>query len=187
MSLSHGKRYISAVDEENNQTASILDILNIPSQTQVVSITESSQEPDSAQHHASLAAIQQDKISNLQMSYNSLVDNYQKKNSASLMNIRNGKSRRKYYARLQDINNSLIDTGKDLLDEISNMQTNDPSIQQNLDNQRDQMQRHMGHLHEVGNTRGAKNGAETSSYHILSWAIVSVLVGSLVYRSFKGK
>jgi hypothetical protein len=188
MSLSHGKRYISAVDEENNQRASILDILNIPSQSHVVSITESSQDPDSTRHHASVAAIQQDKISNLQISYNSLLDKYQRKNAAYLMNIRNGKSRIKYNAKLQDINNSLINIGTNLLDEIANMQTNDTVIQQNLDDQRDQMQGHMGYLHEMGNTISVKDGVgDATGYHILSWGIISVLVGSLVYRSFKGK
>ena len=153
----------------------------------VVSIAETAQEPESVQHHASLAAVQQDRIHNLQTRYNSLLNRYQKKNAASLMSIKSGKSRRKNYAVLQGINNSLISTGNDLLDELSDMRTDDPSIQQNLDDQRDQMQRHMGYLHELGNARDSRSPTEPYGYYVLSWTIVSVLVGSLIYRSFKGK
>ena len=57
MSLSHGKRYMSALDGGKDNTVTVADILNIPSQAHVVSIAETAQEPESVQHHASLAAV----------------------------------------------------------------------------------------------------------------------------------
>ena len=83
MSLSQGNRYISAIDEEKSQGISNLDIMNSLYGTKVVSIAASSQEPDSIQHYASMASLQQDKIDTLQISYNELLDKYQRKNSCT--------------------------------------------------------------------------------------------------------
>ena len=91
MSLSHGKMYIRNVDEDNRQLSPILDIINVPSETQVVSITEMSMEPGSVQHYTSITSLQQDKINNLQVSYNELLNKYQKMNARYMMKLKKKK------------------------------------------------------------------------------------------------
>jgi len=184
MSLSQGNRYISAIDEEKIQGISNLDIMNSLYGTQVVSIAASSQEPDSVQHYASIAALQKDKIDTLQTSYNLLLDKYQRINATIRMKVKKGSSSKKHYAGLKDINDSLINIGNELLGEISQIHTDDKSVKHKIDNQRDEMKRQIGYLHEFGNSYDKYSPPGIAGYHILSWAIVSVLTGSIVYHLF---
>ena len=184
MSLSQGNRYISAIDDEKRQGISNLDIMNSLYGMQVVSIADSSQEPDSIQHHASLTSLQQDKIDTLQISYNELLDKYQRKNADTHMKVKKGNSSRKHYAELKYINNSLINLGNDFLGEVSKIQTDDKSLQRKVNNQRDEMQRQIGYLHNSGNSHEKYRPPGIVGYHIMSLAILSVLTGSLVYHLF---
>ena len=74
--------------------------------------------------------------------------------------------------------------GNDLLGEISQMHTDDKSVQRKVDNQRDKMQRQIGYLHKFGNSNDKYTPSGSAGYPIMSWVIVSVLTGSLVYHLF---
>ena len=188
MSLSHGKMYISTVDEENSHTNPLGNLIGVPLENQVVSVTESSLEQGSTPHYTTLVSLQQDKINTIQASYNSLLDKYQRKNADFLMKINKGSTSRKDYTNLGDINNSLLELGDDLLSQISHIQIDDKSIQRKIDSQKDEMQRHMGYLHGLGKPSDNHMPTNIVGYHIMSWTIVSVLGVALAYRYFeKGK
>ena len=73
--------------------------------------------------------------------------------------------------------------GNSLLTELSQIQTNDKAIQQRVSIQRDNMQRQMGYLHDTGQFPVKSENRNSAQYHIISWILISALVGSIVYGS----
>jgi len=183
MSLAQGQQLI---DNVNDDIGAILggSVVSQPG-VQLASVADASMDPESVQHHTTLASLQEDKIDRLQKSYRDLLDEYQRSNAGIVnsMKRRPDKDHKRHLERLHD---SIMDTGKEILLELDGI----PASQDDTGRKyrKSMMQRHIGMVHDVGKLNGSPRNRRPTEYHLLSGAILAVLVGYLGYHYVrKGK
>ena len=177
MSLAHGQKLMDSVNDE------VGDILggSIVSQpgVQLASVADASMSPESVRHHTTLASLQEDKIDRLQKSYQSLLDEYQRSN-ATIVNSMKGRPSKDYRRHLERLHGSIMDTGRELLKEIDGIsaaQTGAYSA-----SRKSMIQRHLGMVHDIGKLNGSPRNPQPTEYHLLSGALLVVLIGYLGYH-----
>ena len=152
---------------------------------QLASVADASMDPESVQHHTTLASLQEDKIDRLQKSYRDLLDEYQRSNAGIVnsMKRRPDKDHKRHLERLHD---SIMDTGKEILHELDGIPASQGSAGKK--HRKSMMQRHIGIVHDVGKVYGKAPDRWPAEFHLLSGAMVAVLIGYLGYHYVrKGK
>jgi hypothetical protein len=183
MSLAHGRRLIDNVNDD-------VDAIfggTVVSRTgvQLASVADASMEPESVQHHTTLTSLHEDKIDRLQKSYRTLLDEYQRSN-ANIVNNMKGRPGRDYRRHLERLHESIMNTGRELLKEMDDV----PASQWNAESgdRKSMMQRHIGMVHDAGKFYDSPRDRRPTEYHLLSGAMLGVLVGYLGYHYVrKGK